>query len=361
MTSVTETPATDATPQAEATPSTDATPPTSSRKQLGDIIDVNISTARIRTTLSKYGINENIHKLISKFKDATSVDELTDDISTISNLLIPKADSPIIDMVNQNDISGLKTVSIEDVKTAIVKALGRHVLRIGDDAIVAFTSTINYVIVSLMEHGVKTLAADKKKTLKTHHIANDGLKDTDIWYLIRDLNCVKNALKMSEERTVSILKKKEARKIKNKLKNKNKKDKSSKPEVASEVVADVVVEKVEAETEVVETPKPGKNPMNGFRHHVFGIASKLVKESVSGDVSSDARTFGSHVVFELCRKYSKMIKVLTSYAKVKTIKAVTITSINDLLTIQEDTDYSTFNEYVSTRIGMYNNHSKTNV
>lgn len=359
-------------PAADEADSTNGTAPAETpseakpeRHQLGDIIDVNISTARLRTTLSKFGINERIHNLISEVKESDSV-QFSQDVKNVLATTSLKPDSPdknIADLAVGDNVEKLSTMKLDDVKKSVARVLGRHILRVGEDAIVAFASTVNYIIVRLVEHGVVTLASEKKKTLKPHHIANDGLKDIDIWYFIRDLDCVKTELARSEERALEIIRKKEARKAKNKKKSgkKNNAKKADVPDTATEQIQSTQVCGVGTPSgdKSDEKKSVGRDPRNGFRHHVFGIASKLVKGAVDGDVSNNVRTFGSHVVYELCQRFSSMIKVLTAYAKVKTIKSVTITSINSLITSDSSVDYDRFNDYVSSRIKMYENHKES--
>jgi hypothetical protein len=348
--------------------------PKQQRKQLAEIIDVIVSTARVRNNLSDNGVNASIRDALTEIEENTDLKTLSAETCTYACDAyegIAKHEESVTAVYNafaSKDLKARDGLKVEETKAVLSNLVSRHLLRMGDDAISAFAATANYIVRELARHGAKSLQAESKKTLKNYHIANDEITDLSVWPFLRTLPCVAEEREAYHTRLAEL----ERKKIEKKEKDKKKKAKAKADAAAgtsdeNETVVEVDenVEKDdqsgdEKDDEKKEKVKRDKQPCDDFKHHAYQIARIVVKESVNGDVSSAVREFGSRVVYELINRYAKLIRLQTTFAGVKTVKAQTITTINSIILVDADKKNDDFTNYVDTRVNLYLAHVQRN-
>lgn len=345
------------------------------RTQLAGIIGVTISTARVRNNLADQGVNAAIREALQEIENST-------DLKTLSASTIKYATDAYEDMTKHDeattavyaaftssDVKARDALKLEDTKAALSNLVSRHLLRMGDDAISAFAATANYIVRELARHGAKSLLAESKKTLKCYHIANDEIETLPVWPFLRTLPCVTAERANYHTRITELERKKAEKKEKDKKKKKAKTEAMAGASELEEEKAPAATEKDdqsgdekddEKDDEKKERAKRDKQPCDDFKHHAYQIARSVVKESVNGDVSSAVRVFGSHVVYELIDRYAKLIRLQTEFAHVKTVKAQTIITINNIILVDAGNENKEFSDYVDERVGLYLAHVQKN-
>jgi hypothetical protein len=352
------------------------------RQQLASVIDCTISTARVRAQVTDYGVNADVRESVSEVEtcdDLTTLSQRTVEYIRDAYADINKPDEDVTAVYNafmDDDKDARMALDTEETKKILSNLISRSCARAGDDSICALAATCNYIIEQLASHGVETLKCESKKTLKTHHIANDDITKLSVWPFLRTLPCVQIERDAHYARLEEIARKKLEKKEKDKAKkaaakiasgddekkdaSKTKKlDKSTNDaKVTDEKETDVGSEDDDANADdEKKTKKPReKIPANSFCHHVYNIARTIVKNSVDGDVSSAVRVFGSNIVYELIKRYSKLIRLQIEFAGVKTIKANTIITINKIILADAGMVNEEFDEYVSSRVKKYYEH-----
>jgi len=325
------------------------------RQQLSNVIAIELSIARIRRLITENGINFSVRKSLSEVKSCLNVSSLSDETKKYINdsFVSIKLPTDKCKLAHASSFEGTELPAgsdLNELKEELNTLISRHLIRAGDDSVCALASTANYIVEQVIRYGTGVLKESGKKTLKCHHIANDGLVDIDVWPFLRSLECVKNEQKSYREYVENLKRKKEDKKSK-------KKNKDTTPVPVPETVADPVVPTtVEAELEETVESKTDKYSSNCFKHHVFNIARPIVKEEVKGDVSNDVRRFCSNIVFEFIQKYNKLIKLQIDHSCVKTIKSDVIVVINKMILSDSDTDSSNFYKYVDKRLELYSKH-----
>lgn len=348
-----------------------------SRKMLTDVVDVTISTARVRTYLSDQGFNAKVHEAMTSLADATNYGSLPE--STVAYITSSKPDP--VDPKKATEEQKAEASKLEALWTAfsdpatrgtlpvsketsdaLSGLVSRHLLRTGDDAVTAFAATANYVVHELAVHGARALKAEGKKTLQIYHIANDEMESLSIWPLIHNLKTVRAARCAFAARVAELDAKNEEKREKAKLPKKAKADKTEKVEkVAEPVPSNDQPEPTPTEpaTEEKKEKKPrDKVPCDEFKHHTFHIFRDGVTEVLGmneagkriGDVSNEVRSFGSHLVFELIGRYAPLVREQSEYAGVKTIKASSIGIITRSFLLDAGVCPAALEAYVKERV-----------
>lgn len=332
------------------------------RQQLSNVIAIELSIARIRRLITENGINFSVRKSLSEVKDCLNVSSLSDETKKYINdsFVSIKLPTDKCKLAHASSFGGAELAvgsDLKELKEELNTLISRHLIRAGDDSVCALASTANYIVEQVIRYGTGVLKESGKKTLKCHHIANDGLVDIDVWPFLRSLECVKNEQKTYREYVENLKRKKEDKKSK-----KKNKDATPVPVPVPETVAEPAVPAtVDAELEEAVESKTDKYSSNCFKHHVFNIARPIVKEEVKGDVSNDVRRFCSNIVFEFIQKYNKLIKLQIDHSCVKTIKSDVIVVINKMILSDSDTDSSNFYKYVDKRLELYSKHLLDNI
>jgi hypothetical protein len=345
------------------------------RQQLASVINCTISTARVRAQVTDYGVNAEVRASVTEVENCDNFANLSDQTmkyvcDAYNDINKPDADVTAVHVAFMDaDKSSRSKLDVEETKKILSNLISRSCARAGDDSICALAATCNYIIEELATHGVKTLKFDSKKTLKTHHIANETITDLKVWPFLRTLPCVRKERDAYHSRLVEIVRKKSEKKEKDKAKKAAAKIASSSEEKkecvnVKKVDDSAVTEEKDVVSEddgVVDDDKKSKKPRekvpsNSFCHHVYNIARTIVKDAVDGDVSSAVRVFGSNVVYELIQRYSKLIRLQIEFAGVKTIKANTIITINKMILTDAGVVNDEFEKYVSSRVEKYCTH-----
>lgn len=348
------------------------------RQQLASVINCTISTARVRAQVTDYGVNADVRASVTEVEDCEDLCKLSDKTMSYVRTAyndIAKPDVDVTAVYNafmDDDTSSRTKLDTEETKKILSNLISRSCARAGDDSICALAATCNYIIEELATHGVETLKFDSKKTLKTHHIANESITDLKVWPFLRTLPCVRKERDAYHSRLVEIARKKSEKKEKDKAKKAAAKIVSctdeKKEDVASKKIddSDTVEEKEtvdvsEEDSSSVDNDKKSKKtrekvPSNSFCHHVYNIARTIVKDAVDGDVSSAVRVFGSNIVYELIQRYAKLIRLQIEFAGVKTIKANTIITINKIILADAGVVNEKFEQYVNSRVVKYHAH-----
>jgi hypothetical protein len=335
------------------------------RQQLSNVIAIELSIARIRRLITENGINFSVRKSLSEVKDCLNVSSLSDETKKYINdsFVSIKLPTDKCKLAHTSSFGGAELAvgsDLKELKEELNTLISRHLIRAGDDSVCALASTANYIVEQVIRYGTGVLKESGKKTLKCHHIANDGLVGIDVWPFLRSLECVKNEQKTYREYVENLKRKKEDKKSKKKNKDATP---VPVPVPVPETVAELVVlaSTVDAELEEAVESKTDKYSSNCFKHHVFNIARPIVKEEVKGDVSNDVRRFCSNIVFEFIQKYNKLIKLQIDHSCVKTIKSDVIVVINKMILSDSDTDSSNFYKYVDKRLELYSKHLLDNI
>jgi hypothetical protein len=343
------------------------------RQQLASVIDCTISTARVRTQVTDYGVNAEVRACVAEVENCDDFTKLSD--QTMAYVCTAYADTAkhddsvneVYNVFTGSDTSARSKLDVENTKKILCNLVARSCARAGDDSICALAATCNYIVEQLSKHGVETLADESKKTLKTHHIANESITDLKIWPFLRTLPCVQVERDAHVARLVEIKRKASEKKDKDKAKKAAAKIAAGDEKVDEKTkkVDKKVDEKMDAsdddddDSDDKKSKKPReKDPSNSFCHHVYNIARTIVKDTVGGDVSSAVRVFGSNVVYELIKRYSRLIRIQIEFAGVKTIKANTITTINKIIMTDAGVVDDDLERYVSSRVNKYYMHVK---
>jgi hypothetical protein len=360
------------------------------RQQLAAVVGVSISAARIRTHLGDMGVNREVRAAQDELSKCKSYGELSPATRAFITKSKPEPvavkpptdasraqderNTSLYNLFLSGDQAAISALPVNAENTSLLDAMiGHHLLRLGDDAVTACCATSHYMIEQLATHGTKSLVSDKKKTLKTHHIANDALEQLPIWPLLRTLPSVVAARSAFKQYELDLKVKEEEKKEKEKEKRKAKKAAAAAGESspATPATAPAPVVEQAAATPAAEQPadaesaeakekaKRERDPRNDFNHNAFGIISEIVKKAVGkGDVSSDVRAFASWVISELIERYVRLIRLQTEFANVKTIKASTIVTINRFLLCDEGVNPAELDAYVSPCLDAYLDHAQ---
>jgi hypothetical protein len=330
---------------------------TSGRNQLSKIIGIQIPTQRVRNNLTNRGINSAVFAATNEIKELDNigtVSESTKEMLERAMVLMKKPGDDEISVLNtvlSGTKSKIKALDTDVARRIMLKYLTSLGLRSGEDAIAAVAATANYIISSLADHGTEMLEKSSMKTLKEYHVNTPEIRKLDLWPLIANLPCVKEGGEMYLHRIALLEWKKEVKKIKDKSKRDEKKGRedaeSAKKKYKKPTKEAVLPEKPEVkEVDIESLDKHCKD----FKHHVNIIVRTIVKKKVDGDVSEGIRIFFSRLVFELCARYVPLIKIQTKYSGAKTVKAGTITTINNMIMVDAGVDVTAFNAYVDAAI-----------
>lgn len=351
------------------------------RQQLASVIGVTVSTARTRNMLTDMGINADVRAALAELDEAKDFATLSD--ATVQYALDAYADvnkpeanvTAVYKAFKANTTKARSKLDVEATKKVLANLVSRHLIRAGDDSVCALAATANWILTKLSEHGVETLASESKKTLKTRHIANDEISQLSVWPFLRTLPCVQAERDAYHAYLEDVERKKVEKKEKDKAKKaaakaaakageepptKGKKGNAKKEEKeATKPKEDEKTASSDDDADEKNEKKPRqKAPSDSFKHHAYNIARAIVKEKVDGDVSNDVRRFGSNVVYELIQRYVKLIRLQIAFANVKTIKANTITTINNLILTDAGVEDADFNTYIEERLQKYSEHAE---
>lgn len=211
-------------------------------------------------------------------------------------------------------------------------------IRTGDDAIAAFTATANFVVRDLAKAGLKYISPpNEKHTMKLGHVVSD-ITTLASWPLLQNLKCVAAARELVEVRQRASVQKQLDKK---KELQKKKADKAAGLPEPAAVAAPAL-------QPVVDEKKSEKSLGRDFCHHSSNIIREVGQEvGVQCDISLEVKTFCADVVYELVCKYGMLIQCQTGYAKVKTIKADTITSITTFILTYMNASAPALHAYVA--------------
>jgi hypothetical protein len=353
------------------------------RKMLADVIDVTISTARVRNYVSDEGFNLAVHTAAESLNELKNYGDIPDatlhwitrakpemtpaKMATAETKAADERALALWGAFSNPDKSVRAAIPVDEATTKSLKALvNQHLLRTGDDAITALAATANFVVEEMAHHGAKSLKASGKKTLQVYHVANDELENLSIWPFISNLPSVKEARVAYARHMQELESKGEEKKEKRAKKAKGEAAAAATPVAAATpaavpeaATAPPAVDPAAAASAPEAAKKPrDKVPCEEFKYHTYSIFRAAVEEVLGtneagkriGDVSNDIRVFGSHVVFEFIARYSPLIRLASEYSGVKTIKASTINAINRLLATDAGVPCAALDEYVSTRV-----------
>lgn len=355
----------------------------SKRHQLTETIKVYVSTARLRHRLAESGVNADVKATQGRIESSNSVSELTPaDVSSINMSLGLLSDS-------QKEETKESKKAVQELKnkaTAIMAAptnpltkedkkvlksiVNKQNLRVSDDAIVAFASTADYIAVGLIRDGVSVLMSGIEKTLKLQHVLKD-IETKDYYAFIRHLPSVKKALadELVRQNTPESAKQRKPRK--NKADEKDtavtslpvvtpvKKDKKSKdsPLAFAHNIRDIAKHFLPP---VQKPEKPKVEPAVEGQPVVEKPVEKVPKDKnappKNRNVSSEVSDFGSTVIYELCKQYVVAIRYQIEFAKIKTLKANIISTINPIIAIEQDYATSGMALYIAERMKLYMDH-----
>lgn len=223
----------------------------------------------------------------------------------------------------------------KDEAKALRRMVKEGTIRTGDDAIAAFTATANFVVRELARSGLKYVSPpNEKRVMKLAHVVSE-ITTLSSWPLLQNLKCVAAARELVEARQRASVQKQLDKK---ELQKKKKADKAAGlPDAPAPVAAPVAEER-----------KNEKSPGRDFCHHSSNIIREVGQEAgVQCEISLEVKTFCSDVVYELVCKYGLLIQSQTSYARVKTIKADTITSITSFILTYMNTSAPALHAYVA--------------
>jgi hypothetical protein len=222
----------------------------------------------------------------------------------------------------------------EDAKV-LRRMVKQDTIRTGDDAINTFTATANFVVRELAAAGLKNVKSEEKRVMKLHHVVED-ISTLSSWPLLKELKCIAVArvdhVKRLQDAAQKLLDKKE--KQKKKKAEKAAASTSGAPAVASPTAEPAAPAAANAESseEKALAVKRAKTPEADFEHHAQNIVREVCQEQGQVcEISGDVKHFCSRVVYELVCMYGELIQSQTTYARVKTIKADTISSITGFI------------------------------
>lgn len=340
---------------------------TSTRRSLADRLNFVVATARARAPMSEQGVNKKFQDIRLGIKNAADCDSLWSALKPHYDSLV-KAGTKVKEEHQEamkkfaaaKNKKARNALDLAAMKKAALAFVHVGVLRIGEDAMVAVCASASYILTELATHGLAVLKGEDKKTLQTHHIINDGAKDLSVWYLIKDLECVQEALSDNKIRDLHKQYTDTRKKLRTRI-NRNRK-RAEEDSTKNKKAINKTIRTLTAELDnLVAPPEPKvydkerKGPQDNFRHHASAAIAAVKGEHLDQkcDVSLPVRILLSHIVYGVIMKYSDQSGELAAFSRVKTIKAEAIVLINRMSAHPHMESCKKINAYVEDRLAAY--------
>lgn len=287
------------------------------RRQLSKALNINLSVSRVRKILDKENLNANIEKAISELKNNCCGEEtdalvqrayrdIYDSRKTqrdkLTAILKKKKDTASKKRLKEFKPFPKRTDSLEE-KTELVSKL-RY--RFSNDASVALTSVLDYVVQDLANTAMLNARSVYKSIIKIEHVMMKNLEDSRVFPLLDTLPILKTIREKHED----------------------------------------------------ESYHSGSN----FDFYVHEICKQVRAELVKEDenyksirISKEIRQFGSRVLIEIIERISPLIQLYIENTNIKTINADVIKFIVKFLYIDAKVDCGELFKFVDEKLDLYKN------
>jgi hypothetical protein len=332
------------------------------RQQIGKLIDLDISHARVRRWVDKLILNKSVeavsaelHQLLAPYEEASNLlkagarvtkEEVTKEDGTKETV---EKSTPLTDDEKAQFGERMKQLeNLASVYEAKLTALSRERVRFSNEAAVALAIILDRLVQQLISHSMVKVLAVEKKIVQIEHMHKEGIETLSLFPLIKTLpSFTATAKKLADEEQSTKLEKliaKECEKAVKEFKQKNKdalaaakKKKAAAAQQAPAAPQPVAqpapqpaaaqpVAEVAADTESDDETEDPEGKVS-FKFYVQSVCKRVIKSNEkykSVRISTDIRNYLSDLLIELIHRLAPLILHTTELMKIKTVNGAAI-------------------------------------